>query len=55
MEYTKAKVVRGKNVVIGDGCEINLLEYESECVVHGHPFIKEKRKLSESAFHETYF
>ncbi|MGG1658892.1 polymer-forming cytoskeletal protein [Brevibacillus sp. NRS-1366] len=27
LEYTRAKVVRGNNVVIGPGCEIDLVEY----------------------------
>ena len=28
LEYTKAKVVRGNNVLIGNGCEIDLVEYK---------------------------
>jgi len=44
LEYTKAKVVRGKNVVIGDGCEIDLVEYETALRTHGKAVIKEKRK-----------
>ncbi|WP_442604236.1 polymer-forming cytoskeletal protein [Paenibacillus sp. KN14-4R] len=28
LEYTKAKVVRGTNVTIGPGCEIDLVEYK---------------------------
>lgn len=27
ISYTKAKVVRGKNVILGDGCEVDLVEY----------------------------
>lgn len=30
LEYTKAKVVRGKNVSIGPGCEIELVEYVND-------------------------
>lgn len=29
LEYTKAKVVRGKEVTIGPGCEIDLVEYQT--------------------------
>jgi cytoskeletal protein CcmA (bactofilin family) len=29
LEYTKAKVVRGNTVVIGPGCEIDLVEYQT--------------------------
>ena len=30
LEHTTAKVVRGNNVTIGDGCEIDLVEYTGE-------------------------
>lgn len=30
LEYTRAKVVRGNNVVIGPGCEIDLVEYATD-------------------------
>jgi cytoskeletal protein CcmA (bactofilin family) len=29
LEYTEAKVVRGKNVVIGPGCDIEKIEYSN--------------------------
>lgn len=29
LEYTKAKVVRGKEVTIGPGCEIDIVEYQT--------------------------
>lgn len=32
VEYTKAKVVRGNNVTIGAGCEIELVEYKEKFV-----------------------
>lgn len=31
LEHTKAKVVRGKQVVIGPGCEIDRVEYTESC------------------------
>ena len=32
LEYTKAKVVRGNNVNIGPGCEIDLVEYKNSFI-----------------------
>lgn len=46
LEYTKAKVVRGKKVIIGDGCEVDLIEYKDECRVFGRSSIKDKKKIS---------
>ncbi len=45
LEDTKAKTVRGKTVSIGDGCEIDLLEYAKECRINGRSVVKEKRKV----------
>lgn len=42
---TKAKVIRGKNVTIGDGCEIDLVEYEDKFSTHGKSTVREKRKI----------
>ena len=28
LEYTKAKIVRGKDIELGQGCEIGLIEYK---------------------------
>lgn len=46
LEDTKAKVVRGKNIFVGDGCEIDSLEYSEECRITGRATVKEKRKIS---------
>ena len=46
LESTKAKVVRGKDVIIGDGCEIELVEYEREYREVGKSVVKEKRNLN---------
>jgi len=43
---TKAKVVRGKNIVIDDGCEIDLVEYEDHLQVSNGSSVKENRKTS---------
>ena len=29
LEYTKAKIIRGNNVELGPGCEIELIEYKN--------------------------
>ncbi|MCR8641158.1 hypothetical protein NV379_00685 [Paenibacillus sp. N1-5-1-14] len=34
LEYTKAKVVRGTNVIIGPGCKIDLVEYKGRYEQH---------------------
>ena len=46
LEDTKAKVVRGKNVVIGEGCEIDSVEYSNECIINHRSTVKEKKKIS---------
>lgn len=46
LEDTKAKVVRGKNLVLGDGCEIDYLEYASECRISGRSIVKDKKKVN---------
>ena len=33
-------------VVIGDGCEIDLLEYVDECKISGRSSVKGKRKVT---------
>lgn len=45
LENTNAEVVRGKNVVIGDGCNINLVEYKNEIKILGDSIVKEQRHI----------
>ncbi|HEU5140114.1 MAG TPA: hypothetical protein VFT51_09075 [Bacillales bacterium] len=45
LEYTKAEVVRGNNVHIGPGCEIQLLEYQGQYRQAKDAEVKEYRKL----------
>ncbi|HET7578133.1 MAG TPA: polymer-forming cytoskeletal protein [Bacillales bacterium] len=45
LESTKAEVVRGNNVRIGPGCEIDLVEYHTELQQDKKAKVKEKRKL----------
>lgn len=45
IEYTKADIVRGENIVIGEGCEIGLVEYKNSFKEEGNSKIIEKRKL----------
>lgn len=41
---TKAKVVRGRNIIIDDGCEIDLVEYEDRLQVSKGSSVKEQKK-----------
>jgi cytoskeletal protein CcmA (bactofilin family) len=45
LEYTKAKVVRGKNVRLGPGCEIDLVEYQGDFRKDKNAEVKENRKI----------
>lgn len=42
---TKAKVVRGNNVIIGSGCEIGLVEYKTHFEQHKGVVVHENRKV----------
>ncbi|MFZ5967136.1 MAG: hypothetical protein ACOYVK_08165 [Bacillota bacterium] len=45
LEYTKAKVVRGNNVTIGKGCEIELVEYKGRFEKSDKSVVTENKKL----------
>lgn len=45
LEYVKAKVVRGNNVEIGPGCEIDLIEYMNTIKQHEASSVGNKRKV----------
>ena len=42
---TNAKVVRGKNVIIENGCDIDLVEYKGSLRVHRSSKVKEEKKI----------
>ncbi|WP_312109441.1 polymer-forming cytoskeletal protein [Brevibacillus reuszeri] len=44
LEYTRAKVVRGNNIVIGPGCEIDLVEYATDLRYDPSSQIKEQMR-----------
>ncbi|NGQ95849.1 cell shape determination protein CcmA [Brevibacillus sp. SYP-B805] len=46
LENTRAKVVRGKRVIIGAGCEIDLVEYQTEYTQSKRSVVKESRKMN---------
>ncbi|OEF97155.1 polymer-forming cytoskeletal protein [Desulfuribacillus alkaliarsenatis] len=46
LEHTKAKVVRGNNVTLGAGCEIELVEYKGQFEMSNSSKVKTHRKLS---------
>lgn len=41
LENTKAKVVRGNHILIGENCEIDLVEYKDTFQVVGNGYVKE--------------
>jgi cytoskeletal protein CcmA (bactofilin family) len=45
LEYTDAKIVRGGKVVIGEGCDIELVEYRDSFKQDRGSKVKENRKL----------
>lgn len=45
LEDTKAKVVRGNNVIIGEGCEIELVEYKNSFEQLGNCKVLENKKV----------
>ena len=45
LAHTQAKAVRGTNVVIEDGCNIDLVEYKENLRIHSRASVKEKRKV----------
>ncbi|SDT11109.1 Polymer-forming protein [Paenibacillaceae bacterium GAS479] len=45
LERTTAGIVRGARVVIGDGCEVGLVEYSGELDVHRGAVVREQRRV----------
>lgn len=45
LENTNAKIVRGNNVTIGDGCNIGIIEYSGEIKVSSESVVKEQKKI----------
>ncbi|MGF7400992.1 hypothetical protein PQ744_11420 [Thermoanaerobacterium thermosaccharolyticum] len=45
LEYTTAKAVRGKNVTIGQGCNIELVEYVDNFNQHSDSVVRESKKM----------
>ncbi|MFC7442912.1 polymer-forming cytoskeletal protein [Laceyella putida] len=45
LENTKAKVVRGNNVIIGSGCQIDLVEYKDQFEQKEDTVVKEHKKV----------
>lgn len=45
LEDTRAKIVRGNNVTIGKGCEIELVEYKNEINIYDDRSVKETKKV----------
>lgn len=45
LEHTKAKVVRGNNVTLGEGCEVELVEYTGSFRNSGNAVVTENKKI----------
>lgn len=45
LEHTKCKIVRGNNITIGKGCEIDLVEYKTDLKLEGDGKVKEQKKI----------
>lgn len=45
LEDTRAKIVRGNNVTIGKGCEIELVEYKNQINIQDDRSVKEAKKI----------
>jgi len=45
LEATQAKIVRGRHVVIGEGCSIELVEYKDSFRQQNNGSVKENRKI----------
>ena len=45
LEFTKANVVRGNNIKIGEGCEIGLVEYKNSFHAEENSKVKEHKKI----------
>ena len=45
IEYTQAKIVRGNTIVIGPGCNIELVEYKNNYTKDKESTVIENRKV----------
>jgi cytoskeletal protein CcmA (bactofilin family) len=45
LEVTKAKLVRGKNIIVGEKCEIARIEYTDSLEIHPNAKVKETIKI----------
>lgn len=45
IENTKCKSVNGNNIIIGKGCEIDIIEYKDSIEIHDKAKVKEVKKL----------
>jgi cytoskeletal protein CcmA (bactofilin family) len=45
IQNTNAKIVRGNNITIGEGCNIGLIEYKGELIISDESIVKDKKKI----------
>jgi hypothetical protein len=45
IEYTEVKTVRGNNILIGDNCRVDLVEYSGELGISPNAIVKNRVKV----------
>jgi cytoskeletal protein CcmA (bactofilin family) len=45
LQNTNAKIVRGNNITIGEGCNIGLVEYSGEIIISNDSIVKEQKQI----------
>ena len=45
LQNTNAKIVRGNNITIGEGCNIGLVEYSGEIIISSDSIVKEQKQI----------
>ena len=45
LQNTNAKIVRGNNITIGEGCNIGLIEYSGEIIISSDSIVREQKQI----------
>ena len=45
LQNTNAKIVRGINITIGEGCNIGLVEYSGEIIISSESIVREQKQI----------
>ncbi|UAL52221.1 MULTISPECIES: hypothetical protein [Metabacillus] len=49
LDFTKAKLVRGNHITIGENCEIGMIEYTGTLEVHPKASVQESNKINKTS------